>query len=216
MRVLVTSFEPFGGEPKNASGLAVDALPAALVGSADELAVRRLPVLFDQAGDVLLQHLEELRPDVTICVGQAGARALVSLERVAVNLDDSRMKDNAGAERVDQPVTPGGPAAYFATLPTRGLLATLEAAEIPAELSYSAGTYVCNHVFYRLMQSLAASPRPQLGGFVHVPRAREQFAGSPDGVLDAAARDRALPLATLVEALVLIVRGSAAALEERA
>ena len=136
-----------------------------------------------------------------VCAGQAGGRSRVSLERIAINCDDARIPDNAGNAPVDQPVVTGGPAAYFSTLPVKAALAALLAAGIPAEVSQTAGTYVCNHVFYGLMHALRLRPGTR-GGFVHVPYEPAQL---PPG-----STDPALPLEQLAEALAVVVRSTLA------
>ncbi|RLU82351.1 pyroglutamyl-peptidase I [Streptomyces griseocarneus] len=193
-RVLLTGFEPFGGESVNPSWQAVQAAVARPLDGVRP-AVAELPCVFGDAMDALRAAVEETDPELVLCVGQAGGRPDVTVERVAVNLDDARIPDNAGAQPVDRPVVPGGPAAYFATLPVKACVAAVRAAGLPASLSHTAGTFVCNHVFYGLMH-LAATERPGLrGGFVHIPYAPEQVT------------DRALPslpVAAAAEALRVI------------
>ncbi|MCC3769308.1 pyroglutamyl-peptidase I [Streptomyces sp. UNOC14_S4] len=179
-RVLLTGFEPFGGESVNPSWQAVQAAVARPLDGV-RLAAAELPCVFGGAMDALRAAVEETDPELVLCVGQAGGRPDVTVERVAVNLDDARIPDNTGARPVDRPVVPGGPAAYFAALPVKACVAAVRAAGLPASLSHTAGTFVCNHVFYGLMH-LAATERPGLrGGFVHIPYAPEQVT------------DRALP-----------------------
>ena len=113
-----------------------------------------------------------------LAVGQAVGRAVISLERVAINIDDARIPDNAGRQPVDEAVVPGGPAAYFSTLPVKACLQALTDAQIPAEVSQTAGTFVCNHVFYSLMHELARHPAIR-GGFIHVPKSPEQAGNGP-------------------------------------
>ncbi|MEU3752811.1 pyroglutamyl-peptidase I [Streptomyces olivoreticuli] len=193
-RVLLTGFEPFDGETVNPSWQAVRAA-AERPPEGIEPAVAQLPCAFGAALDALRAAITETDPDIVLCVGQAGGRPDVTVERVAVNLDDARIPDNAGARPLDEPVVPGGPAAYFATLPVKACVAAVREAGLPASLSHTAGTFVCNHVFYGLMH-LAATERPGLrGGFVHVPYAPEQVT------------DRALPslpVAAAAEALRVI------------
>jgi len=151
--------------------------------------------VFGQALDVLEDALGVIIPDIVLCVGLAGGRAALSLERVAINIDDARIPDNAGAQPLNLPVLAGGPAAYFATLPLKAAVAALRDAGLPAIVSNSAGTFVCNHLFYGLMH-LAATRRPGLrGGFLHVPYLPEQTAhhansgwGAPSMALDDIAR----------------------------
>jgi pyroglutamyl-peptidase len=167
-RVLVTGFEPFGGDTLNSSWEAVRALDGEPVGG-HLLVVRQLPCVMAEVGAVLTAAIEALEPVLVLCLGQAGGRADVSVERVAINVVDARIPDNAGRQPVDEPVVAGGPAAYFSTLPIKALVEALRDAGIPASVSQTAGTYACNAVFYVLAHHIATR-RPGLrGGFVHVP-----------------------------------------------
>jgi len=168
MRALVTGFEPFGGEAVNASLEAVRALPPQ-VGPL-EVRTAQLPTSYARALAALEAAIDENKPDIVLCVGEAGERAALCVERVAVNVQDARIPDNDGARPLDRPVVPGGPAAYLSTLPVRAAVAALHAAQLPAEISMSAGTFVCNHVFYGLMHLAALRGQPFIAGFVHVPR----------------------------------------------
>ncbi|WP_328645173.1 pyroglutamyl-peptidase I [Amycolatopsis sp. NBC_00348] len=173
-RVLMTGFAPFGGEPVNPSWQAVS-----LVGARrDDIAAVELPVEFAASLPALRRALAEHQPELVVCVGQAGGRAEVTPERVAINLVDARIPDNAGAQPVDVPVVEGGPAAYFTTLPVKACVAAIRAAGVPASVSHTAGTYVCNQVFYGLMHLLATDFPGVRGGFVHVPFSPEQVAAS--------------------------------------
>jgi len=185
MKALVTGFEPFGGEPINPALEALERLPPRLGSVA--IATRVLPAVFGQALDELEEAVRETAPDIVLCVGLAGGRAALSLERVALNIDDARIPDNRGGQPIDLPVVAGGPAAYFATLPIKAAVAALRDAGLPAIVSNSAGTFVCNHVFYGLMH-LAATRRLDLrGGFLHVPFLPSQAArqdGAPSMAID--------------------------------
>jgi pyroglutamyl-peptidase len=173
-RVLMTGFAPFGGEPVNPSWQAVSALGA----RRDDVAAVELPCEFAASLPALRRAIEVHEPELVVCVGQAGGRAEVTPERVAINLVDARIPDNAGDQPVDVPVIEDGPAAYFTTLPVKACVAAIRAAGVPAAVSHTAGTYVCNQVFYGLMH-LLASDFPELrGGFVHVPFSPEQVAAS--------------------------------------
>ena len=167
MKALVTGFEPFGGEEINASLEAVRRLPARI--GAIEIASAALPTSYARSLVALEAAILRAKPDIVLCVGQAGERAALCVERVAVNLQDARMPDNDGAQPVDTPVIPGGPAAYLATLPVRAVVAALHAEELPAEISMSAGPFVCNHVFYGLMHIAATGKHRFRAGFLHVP-----------------------------------------------
>ena len=178
--VLLTGFAPFGGESTNPSWEAVQALEGEVV-AGHRIVARCLPVEFDASLHALQHALDELVPSLVICVGQAGGRAQMSLERVAINVIDARIPDNAGAQPIDEPVAADGPAAYFTSLPIKAMLAALRNAGFPAEISQTAGTYVCNHVFYALMHALRGLPGVR-GGFVHIPYSPAQaalHAGAP-------------------------------------
>jgi pyroglutamyl-peptidase len=168
MKVLVTAFDPFGGERTNTSLEAVRRLPARL--DMLEIATEILPTSYARSLAALGAAIARVNPDLVLCVGEAGDRTLLSVERVAVNVQDARIPDNDGAQPVDTPVVAGGPAAYLSTLPVRAMVAALRAAELPVELSMSAGTFVCNHVFYGLMHLEATRGSRFRGGFLHVPR----------------------------------------------
>ena len=183
MKVLVTGFDPFGGDKTNASLEAVLRLPARI--GALEIATAELPTSYARSLAALEAALARANPEIVLCVGQAGDRSALCVERVAVNLQDARTPDNDGAQPVDAPVVAGGPAAYLATLPVRAAVAALRAVELPAELSLSAGTFVCNHVFYGLMHLAAARRNPFRGGFLHVPCLPQQVTGrAPSLALD--------------------------------
>ena len=185
MKALVTGFETFGGEPINPAREALGRLPPRL--GALAIATRVLPAVFGDALDALEEAVRAAAPDIVLCVGLAGGRAALSLERVAINIEDARIPDNKGRQSIDLPVVAGGPAAYFATLPIKAAAAELREAGLPAVVSNSAGTFVCNHVFYGLMH-LAATRRLDLrGGFLHVPYLPSQAArqeGAPSMALE--------------------------------
>lgn len=175
--VLLTGFQPFGGEQINPSWQAVSALQDARI-AGHRVVARELPVIFGDSLKTLRAALREVKPSMVICVGQAGGRAQLSLERVAINVDDARIPDNRGRQPVDLPVVDDGPAAYFSTLPIKAMLRALRGAGIPAEISQTAGTYVCNHVFYGLMHALRAR-RGVRAGFIHIPYSPAQAALHP-------------------------------------
>ena len=172
--VLVTGFDPFGGSPTNPSWHAVRALDSRLVGG-HRIVGAEVPTVFDLSLKKLAALMERHHPRLVICTGQAGGRGSLSLERVAINVNDARIADNAGGRPVDTPVVEGGPDAYFTTLPIKAMLQALLLEGINAEVSQTAGTFVCNHVFYGLMH-LLAQPAWQgvRGGLIHVPWLPEQ------------------------------------------
>ncbi|MDH6591237.1 pyroglutamyl-peptidase [Variovorax sp. TBS-050B] len=195
--VLLTGFDPFDREALNPSWEAVHALDGWQCGGATVHA-RRMPCVFGDAIEALGRAMDALQPRLVLCVGQAGGRAEITPERVAINIDDGRIADNAGRQPIDRPVVPGGPAAYFSTLPIKAIVRDLRAAGIPASVSNTAGTFVCNHIFYGLMHRIATHPAPGLrGGFIHIPYLPEQaarFPGAPS-----------MALATMTEALRVAV-----------
>lgn len=170
--VLLTAFEPFDGQAVNASQEAVRRVVAAWDGL-EELAVRVLPVSFRRARQELRTAVAELAPEVVVCVGEAGGRGAVGVERVAVNVIDARIPDADGSAPVDVPVIAGAPAAFFSTLPVKACWSAAREAGAPAEVSGSAGTYVCNATFYALQHLLDGRDGVR-SGFVHVPRLPEQ------------------------------------------
>jgi pyroglutamyl-peptidase len=183
-RVLLTGFEPFAGASLNPSEQIVNALKARQIEGV-ELHTAVLPVVFTESSE-LLRHLIKLhKPDIVICLGQAEGRREISFERVAINLDDARLADNAGRVVLDQPVVAGGPTAHLTTLPVKEMVAAVRAEGIAAGLSTTAGTFVCNHIFYAMQHELAETS--VVSGFIHVPLMPEQageFEGLPTMPLD--------------------------------
>jgi pyroglutamyl-peptidase len=175
MKALVTGFEPFGGDRVNPSSEALRRLPKR-IGVLD-IATRALPVVYGAALPALRAAIAETGPDLVLSVGLAGGRSELSLERVAINVDDARIPDNDGNQPIDRPVVAGGPAAYFATLPIKAAAAALRDAGLPAAVSNSAGTFLCNHVFYGLMHEAEHGGGRFRAGFLHVPYLPGQAAG---------------------------------------
>lgn len=165
--VLLTGFAPFEGATTNPSWQAVRALRNRRI-AGHRIVARELPTEFGASLKVLRAAIRDTKPRLVLCVGLATGRERISLERVAINVDDARIPDNAGAQPMDVAVVEDGPAAYFATLPLKAMLVALREAGIPAEVSQSAGTFVCNHVFYGLMHALRRRPAVR-AGFIHVP-----------------------------------------------
>ena len=175
-QVLLTGFEPFNKEALHPAWEAVRAL-GGWRGDGFVVEVRQLPCVFGQARQVIGEAIAAIKPDVVIAVGQAGGRVDVSLERIAINVDDAPIPDNAQCQLVDEPIVEGGPAAYFSTLPIKAIVAALRAQGVPASVSQTAGTFVCNHVFYGLMHATAGTP--VRAGFVHIPYLPEQAVAHP-------------------------------------
>lgn len=202
MKILVTGFEPFGGETLNPSAQVVDGLPDSIAGA--DIVKLILPVVRGEGAVQVAQALEEHQPRAVLSVGQAAGRSTISLERVAINLDDYHMEDNGGNCPQDERVVADGPAAYFCTLPLKEMAAAIRAEGIPAELSLSAGSFVCNHVFYSLCHLLATGYPGIRAGFIHIPYLPAQVVDKPgQPSVDGALSRRAVEIAirTLVELL---------------
>ncbi len=198
MKILLTGFEPFGGETINPAWEAVERLRAP---AGTELRKLCLPTAFGLSGDLLCAALAEEKPDLALCIGQAAGRAAITPERQAVNRMDASIPDNAGFQPREQPVIPGGPAVLFARLPVLETAGAIRASGVPAEVSESAGLFVCNQLLYRLLYEMEAKYPAMRGGFVHVPCLPEQA--------ERLGKGKPLPSLPLAD----IVRGLQAALE---
>jgi pyroglutamyl-peptidase len=187
-RVLVTGFTPFGGESINPSWEIVKALPDNIGGYRIEKL--RVPAEFGKAIDVAGRAIDKWQPQVVLCFGQAGGRSRMSVERVAINVDDARIADNAGKQLVDQPIRSNAPAAYFCTVPVKAMAAGMSRAGVPSEISNSAGTFVCNHLIYGVLHHIASQGYATRAGFIHVPFMETQIMDRPNTA--------ALSLATMV------------------
>ena len=197
--VLVTGFECFGGEKLNPSWEICQRLPREIAGARIETCL--VPCEFRRAIEVAAEAIERHRPAIVISLGQAGGRSRIGVERVAINVDDARIADNAGAQPVDEPIAANGPPAYFATIPVKAMTRAIRAAGIPAEVSNSAGTYVCNHVMYGVLHFLAASGNKARAGFIHVPFAEAQVIDKKDAPamsIDSMTRGIAVAIETAV------------------
>ena len=199
MKILITGFDPFGGETVNPAYEAVKLLPDTIAGA--EIIKLEVPTRFHRAGAVLENAMQRHKPDAVICVGQAGGRAAITPEKVAINLMDGRIQDNAGYQPVDVPIRADGPAAYFATLPVKAMVQRMRDAGIPAAVSYTAGTYVCNYLLYTLLYLIDKKYPNVRGGFIHVPYAMEQVINKPLGTPSMDLRQIARGLETAVEAV---------------
>jgi len=188
-KLLITGFEPFGGERINPSWEAVSMLPDRIGEYA--LTKLRIPVVFGKAADTVLQKAKSLSPDVILCIGQAGGRNAVTPELVGINLRYAAIPDNAGNQPQDEPILAGGPNAYFATLPVRKIAAAIQAAGIPSQVSYSAGGYVCNDLLYSLLAHFDGTDTQV--GFIHIPYCAEQ------------GKQPSIPLRDAVKALTLAI-----------
>ena len=197
-KVLVAAFGPFGGESMNPALEAVRLLPGSVAGV--RLVRIELPVSYERAPRAVEEALLAERPDVVLCAGQAGGRAQVSIERVAVNLADAVAPDVDGCRPCDEPLVADAPAALFATVPTRRMVQAVRDAGLPAQLSYSAGTFVCNATLFRLLWMLEREAPAVRAGFVHVPFAPEQLPGKPAGTPAMPVEDAARALEAAIAA----------------
>ena len=176
-KLLITGFEPFGGETINPALEAVLRLPDTMNGAA--IVKLQVPVVYDASAETVLAAMEREQPDAVLCVGQAGGRNAITPERIAINMDDASSADNCGKLRTDTPIAPDGPAAYFATLPVKRMVAASQAKGVACRLSNSAGTYVCNHLMYAVLHHAAVRRLPVQAGFLHVPYIPEQTEAKP-------------------------------------
>lgn len=176
--VLVTGFEPFDGEKTNPSWEICRQLGGEIAGMRVETSL--VPCEFRRAIEVLAAAIERVHPTFVVCLGQAGGRQRLGVERVAINVDDARIPDNAGAQPVDELIAPNGPPAYFASLPVKAMAIAMRAAGVPTEVSNSAGTFVCNHLMYGVLHYLTESGHRARAGFIHVPFSEEQVHDKPN------------------------------------
>lgn len=172
MTILLTAFEPFGGETINPAQEALAVVPSEVAGT--RIIKMEVPVVFGKAIETVIQAMEREKPDAVLCVGQAGGRAGITPERVAINIDDARIPDNAGNQPVDTPIFPDGAPAYFSSLPVKDMVRIIQEAGLPATISNTAGTYVCNHLMYGVLYHIDKFFPGMKGGFMHVPFMHEQ------------------------------------------
>lgn len=178
MKILVTGFDPFGGEKVNPALEAVKSLPSEIHGA--EVHWVEIPTVFYKASEVLEAEIEKYQPDVVLCFGQAGGRASLTPERVAINQDDARIPDNQGNQPIDTPIREDGQAAYFSTLPIKAMVKAIKEEGLPATVSNTAGTFVCNHLMYQALY-LADKKFPNMrAGFMHIPYMTEQVVNKPN------------------------------------
>lgn len=179
MKILVTGFDPFDKEKINPAYEAVKLLPDKIAGA--EIIKLEIPTVFGKGADMVEKAVEAHHPDAVICVGQAGGRSCISIEKVAINLAEARIADNEGNQPFDRAIAPDGPAAYFSTLPVKAMAENVRANGIPSFISYTAGTFVCNDVMYRLLHLINTKYHHIKGGFIHVPYTTAQVVNKPDG-----------------------------------
>ena len=172
MKVLVTGFDPFGGENVNPAFEAIKGLRDKIDGAS--IVTAEVPTVFHKSAERLNELINKENPDVIVCVGQAGGRFGITPERVAINVDDARIADNEGHNPIDEAVQPDGPAAYFSSLPIKAMVKRMKEKGIPSSISNTAGTYVCNHLMYQLLYMIENDFPEKTGGFIHVPFIPEQ------------------------------------------
>ncbi len=177
MKILVTAFDAFNKEPINPSLMMLEALADELFGHT--IVKQVLPTVFGDSADLVLQRIAEVEPDAVLCLGQAGGRTAITLERVAINVNDASIADNAGKQPTDEPIVAGGPVAYFSTLPNKAMVSAMREADIPAQISNTAGTYVCNQVLYAVLHYLSENDLPARATFMHVPYLPSQVLDKP-------------------------------------
>ena len=178
MKILVTGFDPFGGETVNPALEAVKLLPKEIHGA--EVYWAEIPTVFYQSAEVLEAEINRYHPDAVLCIGQAGGRASLTPERVAINQDDARIPDNQGNQPIDEPIRMDGQAAYFSTLPIKAMVQAIKEEGLPATVSNTAGTFVCNHLMYQALY-LADKKFPNMrAGFMHIPYMTEQVVNKPN------------------------------------
>ena len=192
MKILVTGFDPFGGETVNPAYEAVKLLPDTIGGA--QIFKLEIPTVFSLSGPAVEEGIKKYQPDVVLCVGQAGGRASISVEKVAINFVDARIPDNNGEQPLDEPLQADGPAAYFATIPVKAMMQHVREKGLPCAVSYTAGTYVCNSIMYNVLYMCEKRYPNIRAGFIHVPFACGQ-------VIDKALTTPSMSLETIAKSL---------------
>ena len=200
MKILVTGFDPFGGASINPAYEAVKKLPDTIKDA--EIVKLEIPTVFEKDGIVVKAAIEEYKPDVVLCIGQAGGRSHISVEKVAINLIEARIPDNDGQQPLGQPIYEDGEPAYFATIPVKAMVENVKQHGIPSSVSYTAGTYVCNDIMYRVLYMEAKEYPGMRGGFIHVPYLPEQAIDLPAGTPTMSAESIAQGLEYAIEAII--------------
>ena len=180
MKILVTGFDPFGGEKINPALETIKRLPDAILGA--QIIKLKIPTVVGKSLAKITEAVEKENPDVVLSIGQAGGRSEITVERIGINIDDCRIPDNEGNQPIDEPVIKGGPVAYFVTVPIKAIVENIKAHNIPASISNTAGTFICNHVCYgvaHLAAARTAAGKPMKSGFIHIPFLPEQVIGKP-------------------------------------
>ncbi len=179
MKILVTGFDPFGGESVNPAFEAVKLLPDEIAGA--EIVKLEIPTVFTKSAEVVERAIEKERPDIVLSIGQAGGRSCMTVEKVAINLAEARIPDNDGEQPIGQALREDGDTAYFATVPVKAMVANMRKHGIPAHVSYTAGTFVCNSIMYHVLYLLDRKFPGVKGGFIHVPYESTQVVDKPNG-----------------------------------
>ena len=167
MKILVTGFDPFGGEPINPAIESVKKLPDNIAGA--EIIKLEIPTVRKKSLEKIEKAINEHNPDVILSIGQAGGRFDISIERIGINLDDFRIPDNEGNQIIDEPIFPDGENSYFVKLPVKAMVQNVQKNNIPASVSYTAGTFVCNHVLYGVLYLIEKKYKGKKSGFIHIP-----------------------------------------------
>lgn len=178
MKLLLTAFSPFGGEKINPSLEAVKLVKDKIFET--DIIKLEVPTVFGKSIKIVVEAIEKEKPDYVLCIGQAGGRYGITPERVAINIDDARIPDNEGNQPIDKPIFADGESAYFSNLPVKAMVEEIRKEGLPANLSNSAGTYVCNHLMYGVLYTLSKKFKEVKGGFIHVPFIPEQTVDKPD------------------------------------
>lgn len=178
MKILLTAFDPFGGESVNPAQEAVEAVADTIEGATIVKCV--VPTVFGKSIETVYEAMKKEQPDVTLCIGQAGGRVGLTPERVAINLNDARIADNEGNQPLDTPIFEDGDTAYFTSLPAKAMVEKIKAVGVPASVSYTAGTFVCNHLMYGVLYYISKEFPEMRGGFMHVPFLHEQVMNKKD------------------------------------
>ena len=201
MKVLVTGFDPFGGEIENPAYEAVKLLPDQIAGA--EIIKMEVPTVFARSTLAVEKALEAYHPDIVINVGQAGGRACINIEKVAINLAQARIPDNDGKAPTDTPLQEDGSSAYYTTLPVNAIVENIRSHGLPCHVSYTAGTYVCNCVMYNVLY-MSEKKYPNIrAGFIHIPYSTSQVVNKPNGTPSMSIADMAKGIEYAVEAAVL-------------
>ena len=204
MKILVTAFEPFGGELLNSSREALTLADKKTAGA--DIVKLILPVVFGESARLLEAAVQREAPDAVLCLGEAGGRDLITPERVAINLEDARIPDNAGDQPTDRPVEPGGPDACFTTLPVKRMARAIREAGLPASVSLSAGSFVCNHLMYSLLRFCQRESPGTRAGFMHLPLLTAQAAAKTPPLPGFEAMDLARGIEAAIEAIAQSLR----------